>query len=80
MSPYIYHTVSVQLIIITMRITRALIYRTRWEHRTLYNNTNDRRTHTHTHTLARWTGGIGTIYMVTAWTSNCTDKLIIYRY
>ena len=34
------------LIIIIKRISRAPIYHTRWQHRTLYNNTN----HTHTHT------------------------------
>ena len=33
------------IIIIIKRISRAPIYRTRWEHRALYNNT-----HTHTHT------------------------------
>ena len=26
------------------------IYHTRWEHKALYNNTNDRHTHTHAHT------------------------------
>ena len=46
------------IIIITIikRISRAPIYRTRWEHRALYNNTNDTHTHprmhphTHIHT------------------------------
>ena len=38
-------------IIIIKRISRASIYCTRWEHRALYNNTNN--THTHTHTRAR---------------------------
>ena len=33
--------------IIIKRISRVPIYHTRWEHRVLYNNTND----THTHTL-----------------------------
>ena len=32
------------------RISRAPIYRTKWEHRALYNNTNHTHTHTHTHT------------------------------
>ena len=39
------------IIIIIKRISRAPIYRTRWQHRALYNNTNN--THTHTHTHAR---------------------------
>ena len=38
------------IIMIMKRISRAPIYRTRWEYRALYNNTNDRQTHTHTHT------------------------------
>ena len=36
-------------IVIIKRISRAPIYHTRWEHRALYNNTND----THTHTRSR---------------------------
>ena len=36
------------IIIIVKRISRAPIYCTRWEHRVLYNNTNN--THTHMHT------------------------------
>ena len=36
------------IIIIIKRISTAPIYRTRWEHRALYNNTN-KNTHTHTH-------------------------------
>ena len=43
------------IIIIIKRISRVPIYRTRWEHRALYNNIND--THMHAHTLARWDGG-----------------------
>ena len=38
---------SIIVIIIIKRISRAPIYHTRWQHRTLYNNTNH--THTHTH-------------------------------
>ena len=38
------------LIIIIKRISRTPLYRTRWEHRALYNNTNKIHTHTHTHT------------------------------
>ena len=38
-----------RLIIILKRISRASIYHTRWEHRPLYNNTNN----THTYTDAR---------------------------
>ena len=55
--------VIIIIIIIIKRISRAPIYYTRWEHRALYNNTNDRHTHTdkqtdrqtdtHTHTLTR---------------------------
>ena len=33
------------LMVIMKTISRVPIYRTRWEHRALYNNTND--THTH---------------------------------
>ena len=40
------------IIIIIKRISRAPIYRTRWEHRVLYSNTHAR-THTHTHTHTR---------------------------
>ena len=49
------------IMIIIKRISRAPIYRTRWEHRALYNNTNDRRTHacmhTRTHARTHWTRG-----------------------
>ena len=50
------------IIIITKRISRAPVYRTRWEHRVLYNNTcrwdaintsTLAHTLTHTHTPAR---------------------------
>ena len=37
------------VIIIIKRISTASIYRTRWEHRALYNNINNTHTHTHTH-------------------------------
>ena len=37
------------VIIIIKRISGAPIYCTRWEHRALYSNTNDRHTHTQTH-------------------------------
>ena len=37
-----------------MRISRAPIYDTRWQHRALYNNTNH--THTHTHSVERGDG------------------------
>ena len=47
----------ITIIIIIKRITRAPIYCTRWEHRALYNNTNN--THIHTHTRLR-RGDIGT--------------------
>ena len=40
-------------IIIIKRISGALIYRTRWEHRALYNNTNNTHTRTHARTHAR---------------------------
>ena len=38
--------------VLIKRISRALIYHTRWQHRVLYNNTNHTHTHicTHTHT------------------------------
>ena len=32
------------------RISRAPVYRTRWEHRALYSNTDNARTHARTHT------------------------------
>ena len=35
--------------IIIKMISRAPIYRSRWEHRALYNNTNNTHTHMHTH-------------------------------
>ena len=38
---------NIIIIIIIKLIYRAPIYCTRWEHRALYNNTNN--THTHTH-------------------------------
>ena len=43
------------IIIILKRICRVSIYLTRWEHRALYNNTNNThtRTHAHTHTRTR---------------------------
>ena len=41
-----------RVIIIIKRISRVPIYHTKWEHRALYNNTNDRRTHSRTHTLS----------------------------
>ena len=41
--------------IIIKRISRAPIYRTRWEHRAPYNNTN----HIHTHTHSASDEGIG---------------------
>ena len=37
--------------IIIKRISRAPIYRTRWEHRALYNNTDHTHTQSHTHSL-----------------------------
>ena len=43
----------IQIIIIIMRISRAPIYHTRWQHRALYNNTN------HTHTECRTRGWAG---------------------
>ena len=42
-------TTIIIIIIIIIRISRAPIYHTRWQHRVLYNNTN----HTHTHMHAR---------------------------
>ena len=36
------------IIIIIKRISRAPIYRTRWEHRVLFNNTSNTLTRTHT--------------------------------
>ena len=44
------------IIISIKRISRAPIYRTRWEHRALYNNTN----HTHAHTHSASDEGTGT--------------------
>ena len=47
-----------RIIIIIKRISRVPIYRARWEHRALYNNTNNTharthaRTHAHTHIRA----------------------------
>ena len=35
------HSVTIIIIIIIKRISRAPIYRTRWEHRALYNNTDN---------------------------------------
>ena len=43
--------------IIIKMISRAPIYRSRWEHRALYNNTNNTHTHMHTHMSDE---GIGT--------------------
>ena len=40
------------IIIIMKRISIAPIYYRRWEHRKLYNNTNN--THAHRHTHTRW--------------------------
>ena len=40
------------IVIIIKRICRAPIYRTKWEHRVLYNNTNNNNTHTHARTHA----------------------------
>ena len=40
-----------KIIIIIKRISRAPIYRTRWEHRALYNNTDHTHTQSHTHSL-----------------------------
>ena len=37
------------IIIIIKRISGAPIYRTKWEHRALYSNANNTRTHTRTH-------------------------------
>ena len=42
-----------KIIIIIKRISRAPIYRTRWEHRALYNNTDNTHARAHTHTHAR---------------------------
>ena len=49
--------ITIILIILIKRISRAPIYHTRWQHRALYNNTNYTHTHTthtcvcaHTHT------------------------------
>ena len=39
---------SIIIIIIIKKISRGLVYHTRWQHRALYNNTN----HTHTLSLA----------------------------
>ena len=47
----------VLIIMIIKRISRAPLYHTRWEHRALYNNTNDRHRHAHTHVPDE---GIGT--------------------
>ena len=48
------------IIMIMKRISRAPIYRTRWEYRALYNPSNTHtHTHTHTHTDARAAGGGG---------------------
>ena len=41
------------MMMIIKRIFRAPIYGTRWEHRALYNNTDNRQTHTHTDAHAR---------------------------
>ena len=47
---YAQATVTVIIIIIIKRISRAPIYHTKWQHRALYNNTNHTHAHTHTHT------------------------------
>ena len=54
------HLHPILSIIIIMRISRAPMYHTRWEHRTLYNNVNHTHTHTHTHTHSALDEGIGT--------------------
>ena len=41
---------NMEIIIIIKRISRAPIYHTRWQHRTLYNYTNHTHTHMHTRT------------------------------
>ena len=66
----LYDTVYVHVVtIIIKRISGAPSYRTRWEHRALYNNSNNNSTHTrthahiHTHTHIRASdggGGVGT--------------------
>ena len=52
---FLYLFVELIIIIIIKRISRAPIYHTKWQHRALYNDTNDRhtRTHTHTHSVGR---------------------------
>ena len=55
----------VVVVVVIIKISRAPIYRTRWELRAFYNNTNNTHTrpharppaHTHTHTTARRTRG-----------------------
>ena len=42
------HTIIITTTIIK-RISRAPVYCTRWEHRVLYDNTNNKHTHTYTH-------------------------------
>ena len=43
----------IMMMIIIKRISRAPIYRPRWQHRALYNNTDNTHTHTHTHRRTR---------------------------
>ena len=47
------------IIIIIKRICRVPIYRTKWEHRALFNKTNNTHTHTRTHTRTSDGGGGG---------------------
>jgi len=43
------HIIIIIIIIIIARISRVPICHTRWEHRVLYNHTNNTHMHAHTH-------------------------------
>ena len=52
-------------------ISTAPISYISWEHRVLYNNTNN--THTHTHTHMHVSGGVGGTDMAVKHMQNCTE-------
>ena len=63
-------------IIIIKRLSRALIYRTRWEHRALCNNTNNTHTHTHASGMGIGTAVKNSLEIVIIISNGCTFHLI----
>ena len=55
---------SFPVIIIIKGICIEPIFRTRWEPRAFYNNTNNNHTHTHTHTHTHKEHGFACLYML----------------